>query len=133
MSNESDLRLALEQAVVNCGINYPTKYPNRPFTIPDGVWVRYTPLYAPPTDVSLNKLTQLNGVLQLDVFTPKKLGDVEAANIADQVRLAIRNKVTVGGVKVEFNSIGTTGTSEEDTWYKVMITANFLTFVDRRV
>ena len=137
MSNAVDLSNSLIQTVIGAAIAQPIKWPNAPFTTPDGsAWVRVTPMYSPPVELTYSGTDELIGVLQIDVFDVPDAGDLLGMQISDQIRQAFPqdgNKVTSGGVSVQFNSIGVTGSGEDGVWYKTMIEARFYSFVDRNV
>ncbi len=135
MSNAVNLSNALIESVVGAAITQPIKWPNAPFNTPNGSpWVRVTPMYSVPTQLTYSGTDELIGVLQIDVFDVPDAGDLLGAQISDQIRQAFPqdgNKITSGGVSVQFSSIGIKGSGADGTWYKTMIEARFYSFVDR--
>ena len=137
MSNSLDLRNALlVESFASIELPYPTKYPSAAFTEqPENApWLRVTPIYGEPIPLAYSTTDRIDGILQIDVFTPKNSGDIIAHQVCDTVRQALPvngEKRTSGNVSVQFRSVGMSGAPDGDTWDHAIIRATFYTFVDR--
>ena len=138
MSNQLDIRNAvLVVGMEAINLPYPTKWPNAPFpNQPSGAtWIRITPLYGTPVQTGLAKTDRVDGVLQVDIFTPRDTGDAVAMGIADDLRQALPvngQSLNSGGVKVKFSSAGLNGNGVDDGgWTKFIFEARFYAYIDR--
>lgn len=138
MSNQKDIRDAiLIVGMEAIALPYPTKWPNAPFVDQpnNSTWLRVTPLYGVPNQIGLAKTDRIDGILQIDIFTPRDTGDAIAINIVDALRGALPSNglaLTSGNVSVKFSSCGLAGSSIEDGgWSKFIFEARFYAYVDR--
>lgn len=94
-------------------------------------WLRLTLLNVSdePVTMSNTGYNRRQGVAQIDVFSPKRTGDLMAAQLADKVREVFKTGANINGVRI--NSASTSPGQDESNWYSRIINVDFYFYTNR--
>lgn len=137
-----DIRTGLIVGVIDTNIAYPIQWPNLPVQL-SGVpyepsnepWVRVTILSMEDgvSTLGAGGRDQVEGAMQIDVFTPKESGDIKSYQIMQEIRAIFeRGKVlTHNGQHVRITSAGSRQGTDEPNWYSQIINVEFTSYLTR--
>lgn len=132
----TNITAAIAQEILEQTLPYPIQWPNASTETPnDTVWLRITFLDFPdePVTFGSNGYNRCNGLMQVDVFSPKGKGRFEANAAVDAVKGFFKTGAVLeyNNQKVCIDSASVKPSTDEPDWYGMLILINFTAYIAR--
>lgn len=134
MNYGTQIQTTLTDAFEAALSDYNVKWPNRPHATPNNSnWLAFHIMMGGTFGETLSDTDRVNGMVQIDCYTPKLQGEDFAFEIADLLNTELnRNGVPLmGDIDVLIKAVTQPKMSPDANWHKMIINVSFYAFVER--
>lgn len=132
----TNITAAIVEEIIEQSLPYPIKWPNTPPNTPNNAtWLRVTFLDFPdePYTLGMDGMNRTNGLMQVDVFSPKGQARFAANTAIDEVKSFLKTSAVLeyNGQKVLINSASVRPNQSETDWHSMIIEVSFTAYTNR--
>lgn len=135
MSYGVDIQRGLTKQFATILNSYTVAWPNRKFNTPAGSnWLEFNILPGGIFEQTLSDTDRVNGIVQIDVYSPKFKGEDVAFQVADLLNAQLpknNQPITENQTDIHIRTVSQPRVDNDENWHKMMIDISFYAMVPR--